>query len=128
MIIDWDRPDNKLYSIVLSKYAGGDPGPNADTDKSEYVFKNVKPGKWYINIKEEFDGYWSEVVYWTADIPNNVKETAIPYSTPTPIPTKQTPPTTSSTNSNDPSNSFQTIAMVGLGGGIYHFFNKLKRK
>lgn len=128
MMIDWDRPDKKLYSIVLSKYAGGDPGPNADTNESEYVFKNVKPGKWYINIKEEFDGYWSEVAYWTADIPNNVKETAIPYPTPTLIPTKKVSPATKSTSSEDSSNSLQTIAMVALGGGIYHYFNKIKRK
>lgn len=127
MLFDWDRPDGKQYSIAMSKTAGGDPGPNTDTTKSEYTFTNIRPGRWYVNVKEEFNGYWSEVAYWTIDIPNNVKDIARPYLTPTPIPTKQASPTTRDISDNDSSNSLQTIAMVGLGGGIYYFFNKIKK-
>ncbi len=126
MLFDWDRPDGKQYSIAMSKTAGGDPGPNTDTTKSEYTFTNIKPGKWYVNIKEEFNGYWSEVAYWTIDIPSNVKDIARPYPTPTPIPTN-TNNYQESSDSNESSNGLGTIAMVGLGAGIYHFFNKVKK-
>lgn len=127
MLFDWERPDGKKYSIVLSKTAGGDPGPNPDTNRSEYTFTNIIPGRWHVNIKEEFDGYWSRVTYWTIDVPTNVKDIAKPYPTPTPIPTKQISPTNRETSIDDSSNSLQTIAMVGLGAGIYHFFNKVKK-
>src|SRR4051812_4762152 len=42
----WFAIGEREYSIALSKYAGGDPGPNTDTTAAEFVFNNVEPGKW----------------------------------------------------------------------------------
>lgn len=126
MLFDWDRADKKSYSIVMSKIAGGDLGPNSDTSSSEYTFTNIKPGRWYVNVKEAFDGTWSKVTYWTVDIPSDVKNQAMPYPTPTPIPTKNTYKSNANTES-ESSGGIGTILALGLGVGAYHFFNKVKK-
>ncbi len=47
--IDWNRPNTGQWSIAISKVAGADPGPLTDTVISEYTFKDVSPGTYYIN-------------------------------------------------------------------------------
>ncbi len=85
---DWDRPDGREYSITLSKTAGADPGPLADTTKSEYTFKDITPGTWYINIKEMMNGQWSQITYWEVAISSDEKSQAKPLYTPMPSPVK----------------------------------------
>lgn len=57
------------YSAVISKCAGCDPGPLVDFYSNKFYFKNITPGKWYVNVKKEINGYWSNIVYWTIDVP-----------------------------------------------------------
>lgn len=57
------------YSAVISKCAGCDPGPLVDFYSNKFYFYNVKPGKWYVNVKKEINGYWSNIVYWTIEVP-----------------------------------------------------------
>jgi hypothetical protein len=57
------------YSAVISKCAGCDPGPLVDFYSNKFYFKNTTPGKWYVNVKKEINGYWSNIVYWTIDVP-----------------------------------------------------------
>lgn len=66
----WDKGvgDNQ-YSIALSKTAGADPGPTADTTTRSMSFSDVKPGKWYINVKGGNSCGWSNVSYWDIEVP-----------------------------------------------------------
>lgn len=118
LVFDWDRPDNTAYSIVLSKIAGGDPGPNADVYNSKYTFSNVKPGKWYVNVKEAFGSQWSRISYWTVDIPSNVNAIARAYPTPTPRPSPS--PTLTTFSNEDSSDDWWVAGLLGLVGvGAY---------
>ena len=86
---DWDYwSPSSGWSIGISQYAGADPGPNMDTTTSAWTFKNVSPGRKFVNMKALVNGYWSGVSYWTIDIPPY--PTSTPTPTITPIPT-QTP-------------------------------------
>jgi hypothetical protein len=82
----WFAIGDREYSIALSKYAGSDPGPNTDTTTSEFIFNNVEPGKWYINLKSKVENQWSKVTYFTVDIPPWTLPTPILTLTPTSIP------------------------------------------
>jgi hypothetical protein len=81
---DWDDlPGNKGYSVFLTKYPGLDPGSLIDTHKSVWRFNNLKSGIWYANLKS-FNGYsWSQIVYWTINLPNKKQPT---LNSPTKIP------------------------------------------
>jgi hypothetical protein len=118
-MIDWDRPDNKQYSVAMTKSAGGDPGPISDSYTSEYTFRNVKAGRWYVNLKEEINGYWSEVSYWAIDVPENIAAEAIPYPSPTPrakpLPVVKTDTQTANSDTED---DFWMLLLLG-GGGLY---------
>ena len=85
--IVWSDTVRRDYSIALSKYAGSDPGPNADTTASGFTFNNVKPGKWYINLKSRIGNQWSKVSYWPVEIPAWTQPTPSNTPTPTSIPT-----------------------------------------
>ncbi len=66
----WDKGTNDdFYSIGISKNAGADPGPLSDTNTQRFVFKDVKPGKWYINVKPGRSCGWGDIVYWEVDVP-----------------------------------------------------------
>lgn len=80
---DWSKSSG--WSIAISQYAGADPGPNMDTTSSIWTFKNIYPGRKYINMKASVNNYWSRVSYWTIDVP--------PFPTATPIPTITSTPT-----------------------------------
>lgn len=127
--IDWDRPNNGQWSIVLSKNKGADPGPLTDTFVSEYTFENVKTGTHYINIKEGMpNGYWSEVSYWTVEVPAWTSPTPSPttYVIPTPLPDKVTSVKTPTKN-NDDGDGIWGLAVLGLIGGAYWLGNKQKK-
>jgi hypothetical protein len=85
----WIDTKRKDYSVALSKYSGSDPGPNADTTAPEFTFNDVKPGRWYINLKSKIGNQWSKVTYFTVDIPpwTLPTPTLTPTSTSTPTPT-----------------------------------------
>lgn len=70
------------YSVVLSKYAGGDPGPLADYYRPNFTFNDVQSGTWYMNVKKVINGRWSTISYWTITVPEWVSPT--PTFTPTP--------------------------------------------
>lgn len=73
------------YSVTLNKILGGDPGPLVDYTSPSFVFKNVYPGTWYMNVKKDINNTWSTVAYWTINVPKWVAPTPIP--TPILIPT-----------------------------------------
>jgi len=83
-----DDPNPSQYSAVISKCRGCDPGPLVDFYSNNFIFKNVSSGTWYVNVKKKINGRWSNVVYWTIDVPEWVR----PTSTPTPAlePTRTT--------------------------------------
>lgn len=118
---DWDRPDGRGYSITLNKSAGADPGPLADTTKSEYVFKNVTSGKWYINLKEMINGEWSQVAYWEVEIPANVAAQAVPYYSPTPMPKIVTKAESQKESTENDSDSMGLLTALALAVGVPGF-------
>jgi len=61
--------NDEFYSIGISKTAGANPGPKADTTSTNYTFKDVKPGKWYINVKAGRSCGWGDISYWTVNVP-----------------------------------------------------------
>jgi hypothetical protein len=70
LIMTWEKPVLATkYSLATSKFAGADPGPLADTTTSSYTFRNLTPGKWYVNLKSGNTYGWSRVSYWTVDFP-----------------------------------------------------------
>lgn len=116
---DWDRPDGRGYSITLNKTAGANPGPLADTTKSKYIFRDITPGKWYINVKEMMNGQWSQIAYWEVDVPSDVKSQARPLHTPTPLPTaaskRDSQPKVDEDSSNDDSMGLLTALGIAVG-------------
>lgn len=88
---DWNQSSG--WSIDISQYAGGDPGPNMDTTSSAWTFKNVYPGTHYVNIKASVNNYWSRVSYWTINVPALPTPTSTPTNTPTPTITLTPSPT-----------------------------------
>jgi hypothetical protein len=88
---DWSQSTG--WSIGISQYAGADPGPNMDTTSSIWTFRNVSPGRKYINMKASVNGYWSTVSYWTIDVPPFPTATPTPTYTPTPTITPTPKPT-----------------------------------
>jgi len=75
------------YSAVISSYAGADPGPKTDFHTTSFTFYSIKPGRQYLNVKKEINGYWSTVAYWTVEVPAWVAPTPTPKSIDTPTPT-----------------------------------------
>jgi hypothetical protein len=60
------------YSVNMSKTAGLDPGPKADTQNSYYDFINFASGKWYVNLKSINSSYGAsadQVTYWEVTLP-----------------------------------------------------------
>ncbi len=95
--IYWDSPERHYYSIAMSKAAGADPGPNQDTSDNRFEFENVTSGKWYVNMKASVGDVWSQVAYWTVDVPAWVDPTPTPTPTLTPTPTPSPTPTNTPT-------------------------------
>ena len=73
--ISWDKGSlDDFYSIQVSKSPGADPGPISDTSTTSFTFKDVKPGKWYVNVKPGRSCGWGDIAYWTVDVPEVVPE------------------------------------------------------
>lgn len=74
----WDKTQNSdRFSLALSRYAGVDPGPNVDTINPNFIFDNVLSGKWYLNLKAGNKERWSNVYYWTVDVPQQSSELSL---------------------------------------------------
>ena len=118
--IKLDDSPSTQYSAVLNKCKGCDPGPNSDFFANSFYYQNVKPGIWYLNVKKEVGGYWSNTVYWTVPVP------AWYSPSPTPIPTiRQTPTITPNNESNDSGMGILSFLGLGaLGYGGYKFIVK----
>jgi|GEM_PF-2486551 hypothetical protein len=71
LVMTWGKPiSGDRFSVAASKYAGADPGPLSDTMALSYTFKNLTPGRWYVNIKTGNSERWaSNITYWTLDLP-----------------------------------------------------------
>lgn len=65
----WNDSGSLEYSVAISKTPGADPGPNSDTANESYTFRDITPGKWYINLKAKNSCGWGRVWYWTVDVP-----------------------------------------------------------
>jgi len=58
------------YSVALTKIAGGNPGSLIDTADTNYTFKNIPYGTWYLNIRAHNSYGWaSNITYWTLSVP-----------------------------------------------------------
>lgn len=69
---DWtDVLNSQGYSVSISKFPGSNPGPIIDTFNSVWRFNHLKTGKWYLNLKSKDSYFWSQVVSWPVDLPNN---------------------------------------------------------
>jgi len=116
--------DNKptQYSATLSKCKGCNPGPLTDFYSNKFIFIDVKPGTWYLNVKKMINGVWSTVSYWTINVPQWIEPTVIPTPTPTPI----------LTSNADYNNDSFTGGFVGVGimlifiGTVYIFYRLIK--
>lgn len=66
----WNHVENTGFSVTLNKNAGQDPGPLVDTHNEYYVFKSIRPGVYYANMKVGIDNYWSDnITYWKIVVP-----------------------------------------------------------
>lgn len=83
VILDDSNPTQ--YSATLNKCMGCDPGPSIDFRTSTFTFKDITTGRWYLNVKKNINGRWSNTVYWTVDVPPWYEVSPIPI--PTPMPT-----------------------------------------
>jgi len=119
---DWDRPNGGQWSVAISKSKAADPGSKTDTTVSEYSFNDIKPGTWYVNIKEGMpNGYWSDVSYYTVTAP----AWSAPIQTPSPILSPSSKPNTMpdvqpTISSSDDSSILNLLTTAGLiGGGVW---------
>ncbi len=110
-------PNPSQYSAVLSKCRGCDPGPLTDFYSNNFYYDDVKPGTWYLNVKKERGGYWTNTVYWTINVP----EWYPPSPTSVPIPTiSLVNKVDTSTQSDDVTTVFGVFLFLAIGAlGIY---------
>jgi len=116
--IDIELADSNpsFYSVTLNKCNGCNPGPTADFYTPKFSFVNVKPGRWYMNVKKEVNNYWTITTVWTLDIPDWY---------PPPEPTSNPIPTETQSQSKDGEIPLTTYAGMGVGG--YLAYKLLKR-
>lgn len=108
------------YSVTLNKCAGCDPGPMVDFYTKKFSFVDVRPGRWYMNVKKEVGGYWSSTIYWYFDFPEWY---------PPPEPTSIPEPTIQSIQSKAGESPLLTYAMIGGAGYLgYYLFNRKKKE
>ena len=87
MIFKFSNPQGRAVSISLNNVKWADPGPDPDTNGSQWTFNNVQPNTTaYINMKAKVDGVWSQIANWAIPVPAWVSPTPTP--TDTPIPTQ----------------------------------------
>lgn len=78
LLFDWTSlPNVRGYSLMISKEPGASPQKKLTTVRTEYTFKTVTPGEWYVNlIAQKKNKEWTEVYYWKVQVG--------PLPTPTP--------------------------------------------
>ncbi len=118
--IELDDSSPSSYSVTLNKCNGCNPGPSADFYTPKFSFVNVKPGRWYMNVKKEVGGYWTTTTVWTLDMPEW-------YPPPTPIPLPTTTPTQTPVLLNTVG-GIPLLSYLFIGGGLtlFYFINKKK--
>lgn len=117
--VSLDDSSPSRYSAVLNKCRGCDPGPLVDFNSNNFYYQNIKPGTWYLNVKKEIDGYWSNIVYWNVIVPEW-------YSPPTP--TIRPLPTSVSNSTNSDNSEMGILSYLGLGTlgyGGYYFIKQI---
>lgn len=67
--VNWSDNQPTEYSINLTPFPGQDPGPFADTSTPEFAFFDVSTGVWYINVKKNINGQWSQITSWKVVVP-----------------------------------------------------------
>jgi hypothetical protein len=81
MDFDWTSiPGKQGYALGMSKKPGQRPRERIATTRSQWTFRSVSPGTWYVNLMaRDKQGIWSDVWYWTVEVPRP----AVPSPTPT---------------------------------------------
>ncbi len=66
LVFDWKYlPDVRGYSIQISKVPGASPQKKITTYKTDWTFKAITPGEWYVNlIAQNRDKTWTKIYYW----------------------------------------------------------------
>ncbi|MFW5704165.1 MAG: hypothetical protein ACOCXQ_04965 [Patescibacteria group bacterium] len=68
--VDWIHvPGSSGYSVSLSKVPGADPGNTITTKRSSRHYKQVSPGKWFLNLKTQKQNRWSKPIFWEIYLP-----------------------------------------------------------
>lgn len=68
--VDWIHvPGSSGYSVSLSKVPGADPGDKITTKRSSRHYKQVSPGKWFLNLKTHKQNRWSKPIFWEIYLP-----------------------------------------------------------
>lgn len=111
----FNNPYGRGVSLTINPVQFADPGPYADTKGSSWTFKSVPANSTqYVNMKTDVNGYWSQIVSWTIQVP--------PWIAPTPIPTPTDSPTPVQTSNES---TFPTIPIILLlVGGFVLSSNK----
>lgn len=83
LFFDWTPlKGSRGYSFILSKEPGEEPPVTLKTVRTEWTFKNVEPGEWYLNmIAQKRDRTWTEVYYWKINVGPETEETSNPKLT-----------------------------------------------
>lgn len=121
LVVELDDTNPTEYSAVLSKCKGCDPGPLTDFYTNKFKFEDVAPGIWYMNVKKEGLGRWSNTVYWTIEVPDWVP----PSPSPTPVVINNTNPPVQHSSSNSDF-AFMVILFLVLGFFLYAGYRGLK--
>lgn len=118
LIVNLTDPSPTQYSAVLNKCRGCDPGPKTDFVGQYFNFYNISPGTYYLNVKKEINGYWSNTVYWNIVVPA--------WYAPSPTPTP-TPIIINSVNTQPPTNGssiFTGLVLIAIGVFTIYIFYK----
>lgn len=106
-------------SIAISRTAGANPGPNVDTSTGFFEFNNVTSGRWFVNLKTAVNNVWSDVRYWTVDVPVWIDPTPtptpLPTNTPTPSPTVSPTPMPNPEGKGTSTGTSNTVTTGGVG-------------
>ncbi len=120
MTLNDDEPTR--YSAVISKCAGCDPGPLVDFNSNHFIFDNVLPGRWYVNVKKDINNVWSTIQYWVIDVPQWVEPTTLVEN----LSTSDLSDNNYSIDSTNQKSNILLKAVMGfiVGGTVIYFITK----
>jgi len=77
VFFDWKAlPQVRGYSIQISKVPGAAPQKKISTYKTDWTFKTIAPGDWYVNlIAQNRDRSWSKIYYWKVTVGPKIEAT-----------------------------------------------------